>query len=194
MARHKELDDEKVLQDIYNAAVEIIDREGLDKISVRKICNMAGISTGTFYHFYPTKNDLITRLIDHMENYYKDDVIPYLEGTALEKLKTLIMAYVKRVIRRGLSYARWNAEYRTYCNLSPADYDGFFKSHLYKQIAQEAIDNGETNGKYTAHQIATMATTVGYGCLLQYTTLSGQIDLVRYADPLADVFIDGIRK
>lgn len=39
MARKKELDDEKVLADIYSRAVDILENEGIEKISVRKICN-----------------------------------------------------------------------------------------------------------------------------------------------------------
>ena len=194
MARHKELVDEKVLQDIYNAAVEIIDNEGLDKLSVRKICAMADISTGTFYNYYPTKADLLNRLIDHMENYYRTDVVPYLEGSGLDKMKTLIIAHVKRVIRRGLSYARWNADYRTYCNLTPRDYESYYKSKLFLSIAQEAIDNGETNGKHTAHDIATTAYTIGYGCMMLYVTLSGNIDILEHAEMMCDTFIEGLKK
>lgn len=56
MARKKELDDEKVLADIYSRAVDILENEGIEKISVRKVCNTVGISTGTFYR--PTAREL----------------------------------------------------------------------------------------------------------------------------------------
>ena len=194
MARHKELDDEKVLQDIYNAAVELIETDGLDKLSIRKICKMANISTGTFYHYYPTKTELINRLIDHMENYYKNDVVPYLSGTGIEKLRTLVIAHVKRVIRRGLGYAQWNADYRTYCGLTPADYDSFYKSRLFLQTAQEAVDNGETNGEYTAHEICTMLYGICYGSMMLYTTLSGQIDIIAHTEMALNAFMDGIKR
>lgn len=81
MARKKELDDEKVLADIYSRAVDILENEGIEKISVRKVCNTVGISTGTFYSYYPTKDRLIVRLMDGMKNYYEKDIFPILQVT-----------------------------------------------------------------------------------------------------------------
>ena len=106
MARHKELNDEKVLQDIYNAAVDVLAQDGIEGLSIRKVCSLANISTGTFYKYYPTKIDLLHRLIDYMENYYKNDVVPYLNGDGFDMLYNISMAFVKRMLRRDLDYAK----------------------------------------------------------------------------------------
>ena len=106
MARKKELDDEKVLADIYSRAVDILENEGIEKISVRKVCNTVGISTGTFYSYYPTKDRLIVRLMDGMKNYYEKDIFPYLTGNSLRQLEQILQAYGKRVTSRGVNYAR----------------------------------------------------------------------------------------
>lgn len=80
MARKPELVPEKVLQDIYNAATDAIEEVGIEKITIRDICRRANISLGTFYTFYPTKQHLMARMIDYMENYYRDTVVPQLSG------------------------------------------------------------------------------------------------------------------
>ena len=194
MARHKELNDEQVLQDIYNAAVELIDSEGLDKISVRKICRMANISTGTFYHYYPTKGDLINRLIDHMENYYRDDVVPYLSGTGLDKMHVVMLAYVKRASRRGSSYSKWNVDFLINNRMTPEFFDDLYMFRLYRKVAQEAIDNGEITDRYNTFELCRMMQSVCFGCLMLYVVLDGKLDIIENEEKTISAFLTGLKK
>lgn len=194
MARHKELNDEKVLQDIYNSAVEILATDGIDGLSIRKICKMANISTGTFYHYYPTKTDLLRRLIDYMENYYKNDVVPYLSGSGTDMLYDICMAFVKRMLRRDLDYTKKTVGFDNNDILTIDDFRQLYIGRLFYDIAQKCIDDGEIKEEYTRHDIVMMAKSISHGCVLNYTNLNATVDTFDIADKTLKIFIDGIKK
>lgn len=54
---------------IYNVAMEIFQKKHFDEVSVNEICQAAEVSTGAFYHHYPSKEHLLIKkykLIDDM--------------------------------------------------------------------------------------------------------------------------------
>lgn len=194
MARHKELDEQKVLNDIYTAAVDVLAAEGFEGLSIRKICKLANVSTGTFYHFYPTKQDLIHRLIDYMENYYKDDVVPYLTGTGLEKLYQISMALIQRMLRRGLDYAKKIVDFDNNDTLTVDDFRNLYIGKVFYSVAQECVDNGEVKAEYTADDIVMMIKSVCHGVVMNYTNLNGTVDVNNIAEKTLNIFINGIKK
>jgi len=194
LARHKELDEQKVLNDIYTAAVDVLAAEGFEGLSIRKICKLANVSTGTFYHFYPTKQDLIHRLIDYMENYYKDDVVPYLTGTGLEKLYQISMALIQRMLRRGLDYAKKIVDFDNNDTLTVDDFRNLYIGKVFYSVAQECVDNGEVKAEYTADDIVMMIKSVCHGVVMNYTNLNGTVDVNNIAEKTLNIFINGIKK
>lgn len=48
-------------QAILQAAMELARENSFDKVSVRDICQRAGITTGAFYHHFRSKEDLLSR-------------------------------------------------------------------------------------------------------------------------------------
>ncbi len=46
---------------ILNAAMELSRQKTFDKVSVRDICKLAGITTGAFYHHFASKDELLSR-------------------------------------------------------------------------------------------------------------------------------------
>ncbi len=194
MARHKELNDEKVLQDIYNAAVEVLARDGIDGLSIRKVCRLAGISTGTFYKYYPTKMDLMHRLIDYMENFYKNDVVPRLNGNGLDMLYDTAMAFVKRMLRRDLEYAKKFVNFDNMDTLTKDSFSQLYIGKVFYGVAQKCIDDGLVKEGYTRDDIVMMVKSICHGCVMNYTNLNGTIDAIDIADKTLKVFIEGIRK
>ena len=49
---------------IYQAAKEIIQKSGYENLSIKNICEKAGVSNGSFYHHFKTKDDLLSYYIE----------------------------------------------------------------------------------------------------------------------------------
>ena len=49
---------------IFQAAKEILQQNGYEALSIKHICDVAGVSNGSFYHHFKSKDDLLSELLD----------------------------------------------------------------------------------------------------------------------------------
>lgn len=49
---------------IFKAAKEILQKSGYENLSIKNICEEAGVSNGSFYHHFKTKDDLLSYYIE----------------------------------------------------------------------------------------------------------------------------------
>ena len=49
---------------IFQAAKKILQKNGYEKLSIKNICEEAGVSNGSFYHHFKTKDDLLSYYIE----------------------------------------------------------------------------------------------------------------------------------
>ena len=49
---------------IFNAAKRILKKSGYEQLSIKNICEEAGVSNGSFYHHFKTKDDLLSYYIE----------------------------------------------------------------------------------------------------------------------------------
>ncbi|WP_122641755.1 TetR/AcrR family transcriptional regulator [Luxibacter massiliensis] len=49
---------------IFQAAKRILQKEGYEELSIKNICEEAGVSNGSFYHHFKTKDDLLSYYIE----------------------------------------------------------------------------------------------------------------------------------
>ena len=49
---------------IINAATKVFFKYGFERTSVKMILEEAGVVTGSFYHFFPSKEDLFEAVIE----------------------------------------------------------------------------------------------------------------------------------
>lgn len=49
---------------IFQAAKRILQKEGYEALSIKNICEEAGVSNGSFYHHFKTKDDLLSYYIE----------------------------------------------------------------------------------------------------------------------------------
>lgn len=65
---------EETRRRLFDAAVEIIRRDGLDAARIDEIASAAGVSRGTFYFHYPTKEDVLVELLDDSQRAVSDEL------------------------------------------------------------------------------------------------------------------------
>ena len=79
------------LHKIYDAVQTLLTEKGND-MSVKDICQYAGIGVGTLNHYYPSKEDAIFDISNPIDVYFKQTVIPALQNhSAKEQLELYFM-------------------------------------------------------------------------------------------------------
>lgn len=85
MGRVKYSDSErdKIISTFISAAREIIETEGIDKLSIRRVASFTGYSSATIYLYFPNVDALVTlACMSYLENYCRD------LAKDMEKMKT----------------------------------------------------------------------------------------------------------
>ena len=57
---------------IFHAAKTILQKQGYDQLSIKNICDEAGVSNGSFYHHFKTKDDLLSYYIEAVSYTHSD--------------------------------------------------------------------------------------------------------------------------
>lgn len=85
---------------IFQAAKTILQKQGYERLSIKNICEEAGVSNGSFYHHFKTKDDLLSYYIEEQPS-INPDVLD-LPETVEEAKQTIIHVY--------LNYAKYARE------------------------------------------------------------------------------------
>lgn len=91
--------------EILDLAMEAFLRSGYDNVSLNEIISNAGVSKGAFYHWFASKEALITALAErNAQRGYKlvEDAVHRCTGDALERLNTLLEAGFDVKVQMGV--------------------------------------------------------------------------------------------
>lgn len=80
---------------IFLAAKKILQKQGYDALSIKNICEEAGVSNGSFYHHFKTKDDLLSYYIEEQPTI--DPGCLELPKDAAEAKRAIILVYLNYV-------------------------------------------------------------------------------------------------
>ncbi len=80
-------------QAILAAAAELSREYGFDKVSIRDICRRAGVTTGAFYHHFPSKEAMLTNGFTSLDAYLENYMAQSGGTSPSERLSCLLRGY-----------------------------------------------------------------------------------------------------
>lgn len=89
---------------IYQAALKLFNQKGFDKTPTSLISKEAGVATGTLFHYFKTKEDLINSLYLRCKEYMLERIIQGVEAERTYKSK------MKRIYYNFLQWGMANQE------------------------------------------------------------------------------------
>ena len=93
--------------EIIEAVIPLIASVPFDELSVNRICAAAGISVGSFYHYFEKKSDMLVGLLGLIDEHLEETVYPLLsEGSAPERLRRFALEWAKYVESHGLERSK----------------------------------------------------------------------------------------
>ena len=90
---------------IFQAAKRILQKKGYEELSIKNICEEAGVSNGSFYHHFKTKDDLLSYYIEDQPQ-IDPDLLELPENAAGVKagIIRVYMNYVKYCRELGVEF------------------------------------------------------------------------------------------
>lgn len=93
-------------QELFAQITDLINAEGYENITVRGLCQKLSISTGTFYHYFPQKGDLVCALFADIDDYFLHEVTSKFTEDETSNIVTFCEQYGIYVIKNGIETCR----------------------------------------------------------------------------------------
>ena len=101
----QELKSKETKEKIFQAAIRILQRNGYENLSIKNICEEAGVSNGSFYHHFKTKDDLLSYYIEDQPTVNPELLdIPQSTTEAKDAIVGVYLNYVKYCEDLGVEF------------------------------------------------------------------------------------------
>ncbi len=94
----------KTQERLQNALLELLEKKKLKEITVKEICDLAGISRNAFYQHYGYKEDLYDQMVARATEGIRDSLMPIIQDASAVKEETIV-SYAEHIIE-GISEVR----------------------------------------------------------------------------------------
>lgn len=158
---------------LLRSSLKLMKEKGYRNTTVRDICNDAKVSIGTFYSYFPAKDDLFLNIYMEGDRFFTDSVALRLSGnTAAEKIVDYFRYYTRLNLNTGLELMKI---------LFHSD-NPFFSRHrpmqqVFEGIVQEGLQNGQLQTELTSREIVDYFFVLVRGCCYNWCVNNGSYDL-----------------
>lgn len=167
---------------IYKAAMDLLRQYGYEYITVNNICKLANVSTGSFYHYFKSKDDLMSNFFLHAyEKFWEEGKLCPGEDI-IENILQFFFLYSEFCQDQGLDFIRnfytpfnrsmdmrLSTDNNGQCRLpSMADAENYI---------QEAQNKGILKKSISAKQLADDLCTIEKGCIYEWCVSNGEFQI-----------------
>ncbi|MFH2116398.1 MAG: TetR/AcrR family transcriptional regulator, partial [Spirochaetota bacterium] len=141
----RQLQAERTRTLLYSIAVSLMEKQGFTNTTIEEIANKAGVSIGTFYHYFSSKADIFYDIFKKADEHFETNVAPALYSAdlagqpILEQIITFFRYYAHYNLNRG--FLNINQLYNTKNQFFAKK--GRFMQCLLTQIYTKGLERGE---------------------------------------------------
>lgn len=155
---------------IVDEIVKLMDKDGLRNVTIQQICKASGISVGTFYHYFKSKDGIIPKMYCLMDEHFIDNRSYLLEAPSTEEsIIRFVTCFIDYVERWGF-FANCLIT-SSYC--APVEIQPDSKSRRLYAILDEILTHGIEHGEATTETDSSRLTELIFivirGYLLQWS-------------------------
>jgi TetR/AcrR family transcriptional regulator, fatty acid metabolism regulator protein len=165
---------------IFRTAIALFERKGFNEISVAEICQASGVSVGTFYHYFQTKNDVLTKIFRDIDDYFKEVVALEIEQLHSQQIRDDILHYFNRYAEysadRGLDFVK--QLYAVENNLFRVK--GRYLQVYLADIIKKGQERGELISDMTPEEMVDYLYIAARGVVYHWALHDGNYDLCAY--------------
>ncbi|MGN1003159.1 MAG: TetR/AcrR family transcriptional regulator [Oscillospiraceae bacterium] len=130
--------------EIIEAVIPLLNSVSFDELSVNDICEAAGISVGSFYHYFSKKADLLVGLLGIIDDYMEAVAFPQLtRDSEIENLKLFSHYWATHVEEHGIERSKLVS------SVLPANTDHTGQKRRAVAKLEEIILRGQQKGEIT---------------------------------------------
>jgi AcrR family transcriptional regulator len=173
----RQIQAQKTRERIYQTSVELMEKKGLSNITVEEICKEAGVSVGSFYNCFKTKNDILNEIYEVADDYFLNIVANELTTNSTnDKIVGFFCYYADYNVHRGLDFVK---------HLYNTSNTMFIKKGRHMQtVLRNIIDEGQKKGDIPSEmqpeEIVEYLFVAARGIIYDWCLHDGKYDLVEF--------------
>lgn len=176
---------------IFQTAVELLKKEGYDRLTIRKICTASGTSNGSFYHFFKSKDELLAYYYSMSADRFLEEHTEEMEHADLAEQMMITYRY----------YIRYSADYgvdfcMNFFNAKNRAIDPAYMYNAFYEISRKYLHEKENELKEgnTADQVARELCILAKGIIFDWATKRGAFDISETAERMFRAYLTGVVK
>lgn len=165
---------------IIDTAISIIRENGADALTVRNVCDTAGLSIGTFYHYFRDKDDLMMYFLK--ETSFDSFRLKTPLSNISVRISELYMHLIHKYMDLGLDFMKsfYSTENRS-LSAYMGEENGSFAEGSVMAISEkemsEALDCGIIKPGSDIHLLCIDICTIVKGCVFEWCLNDGKPDI-----------------
>ena len=183
-------------QKLIDTTVELIKKYGADTITVRSVCEEAGLSIGTFYHHFQNKDDLLMYFVREasFDNFVLETPLADVAGRVCE----LYMHLIDRYLTLGEEFMK---SFYTTGNKALSAYMGqengcFADGTVMARCERELIDarkQGFLKKDADPHLLSMDICTIVKGCVFEWALDDGRMDIAESLRRIVKAYLENYK-
>ncbi len=180
---------------LLEAAIELVNQYGMKYLTVRNICEEAGLSTGSFYNLFDSKDDLVFYYLQNVFTSYKqkaeEDASTY---SSLEKVALIYRFYIQCVLETGLEFITglYAANTNPTFNFLERDPENEMVLDRVKDYLIEGKATGEVRSDVDINSALLRIGVIITGNIYYWCVFEGRIDLASHTDAMLQDYLKSL--
>jgi AcrR family transcriptional regulator len=179
--------------EIISKVMKLTEKTPFVELSIRDICEGTGISVGSFYHYFKEKSDLVCGLMELIDDYMEQEVLPLLTNeSAFEDLRVISRGFAQHILNSGLEQAKLIS----ICK--PTDADEFGVRRPTFRMIQSAVARGQERGEFRTDlspvKITELILTAISGAAIDWSRREAGYNLLERMDEFVTFFFRALLK
>lgn len=193
----RQLKSQQAKENIHIAAVRMLKEYEYDYLTVRNICKEANVSTGTFYHHFKNKDDLLTYYLAYgYEKYMENNVIQF-DDDVKKNIGEIYHIYISYCLEMGIEflsnyYSTKNKSLNTRDKHSPDEIHKlpFFEKSII--AVRQGKELGLISTDVDIHEVANDICSLVKGLIFEWCLTDGSYDLKKNVQKFIMIYMNSI--
>ena len=179
---------------LLEAAVRIIRRDGAQGLTVRNVCEEAGLSNGTFYHYFQNKDDLMMAFV--REESFDGFPLQTPIAQIARRITELYLCLIHKYEALGLDFMKHfyttdNRALSAYMGQENGSFaEGTVMLRCERELAQ-AQKEGVLSEYANVHELSVDLCTIVKGCVFEWALNDGNPDMEQSLLRITERYLTG---
>lgn len=177
---------------LLETAIDLVNRHGMRYLTIRNICDEAGISTGSFYNLFDGKDDLVAYYLRNIFTSYKQEAEELAIGhTSLERIILIYRFYIDCVLETGLEFISglYSSINNPVFNFLEREAEEELVLGRVRQDLEEGLAAGEVLDTVNVNEVLLRIAIIITGSIFYWCAFNGRIDLAYQADSMLQDYL-----